>query len=176
MDDSIKQAFQKVKEDIMFLVSELNSARSEILQTHADLVAFRSELQDLKNTQKPHKPLPPTHLEQMPTLPTHNQTQTIPDIVAYSCRAARVRVLVRDRTTNLFGTFTHTLLLKNNGSALGVDISAVEGALGSAAGSVSLAASLSSSTVLSLTATNNGANSSDISIILELSGRTSSSE
>jgi len=130
MDESIRQAFQKVKEDIMFLVSELNSTRAEILQTHAKLQELRSELQDLKNTHKSPKNPIPTHKQEIPTHPTHNQTQNpIPthDMPSEGLKSPNLRVstgnegVPTDRQTNrqtvnrhIFSTDSNTPTDKNN--------------------------------------------------------------
>jgi hypothetical protein len=76
MDEPIRQAFQKVKQDIMYLLTELNTIRAEILQTSVEIQELRLDLRELKNSQKTLILQAPTHSTQVPTTPTDIPTHT----------------------------------------------------------------------------------------------------
>jgi len=77
MEDAVKEAFKKVKQDFQFLLSELTSIKAEVLSLKQDIL-------DIKQTQISQQIQPkslsiqaPTQTQEKPTLPTHNPTQNL---------------------------------------------------------------------------------------------------
>jgi hypothetical protein len=90
--DLVKEAFQKVREDMDFLKQEVNSLRKQLFQTNERMVeicdvflALKKEVEESKNSSKENSPTPPidskntqnsikTPLNTLTSIPTHNPT------------------------------------------------------------------------------------------------------
>ncbi len=80
MDESIKQAFSRVKEDIFYLGNELQQIKLELADLRTELKLISSYIENLKvknflnpaPTDKPKTPTIPTHIPTHPETPTDN--------------------------------------------------------------------------------------------------------
>jgi cell division septum initiation protein DivIVA len=80
--DQIKDAFQKVKQDIDSLNEEVLSIKQFLQENKEKLVSFDKTIQELthkiENMPKPSLSQTPTENPQNPTIPTHNPTHNLP--------------------------------------------------------------------------------------------------
>ncbi len=82
MDESIKTAFQRVKQDMDSLKEEINSLRQSLIETREKILEMAKFITSLNEKIEDFKPQQPTyspaHNLQNPAYPTHNPTHNLP--------------------------------------------------------------------------------------------------